>query len=78
MCWSLAEVFSSFFSRFSYQTGYIGTELASEIKCTFPDKQVTLIEANKRLVKGSVPKVSAMAQKALEKLGVKVVLEERL
>ncbi|KAL7748420.1 hypothetical protein RI367_006112 [Sorochytrium milnesiophthora] len=59
--------------------GIVGVEVASEIKSVFPDKQVTIVEANERLMKRNAPEVHRAVHKYLtEKLGISIILRERL
>ena len=58
--------------------GFIGTELAAEIKVVYPDKHVTLIEANQKLVKKCSPKTCQIAQSSLEGMGVKIEFGQRI
>lgn len=60
--------------------GAVGCEVAAEIKAKYPDKAVTIIEANAKLVDGSNLRESfyTTLQSGLERLGVKVILNERL
>jgi NADH dehydrogenase FAD-containing subunit len=63
--------------------GLVGCELASEVARTydgirFPKKKITLVESNHSLVRRSTPKQQENAAQYLEKLGVEVVLHERV
>ncbi|KUF89986.1 Apoptosis-inducing factor B [Phytophthora nicotianae] len=60
--------------------GSVGCEVAAEIKVKYPSKSVTIVDANKQLISGSNlrDKFYSYLNASLEKLGVKVVLGERL
>ncbi|ETL85408.1 hypothetical protein L917_15037, partial [Phytophthora nicotianae] len=60
--------------------GAVGCEVAAEIKVKYPSKSVTIVDANKQLISGSNlrDKFYSYLNASLEKLGVKVVLGERL
>jgi len=57
--------------------GPVGYELAGEIKDAYPSKQVTLVQAGSALVSATLPsKFRSSAQKKIEKMGVKVILNQ--
>jgi NADH dehydrogenase FAD-containing subunit len=63
--------------------GLVGCELASEVSRIYdgvnrPKKKVTLVESGDTLVQRSTPKQRQYAAQYLEKLGVEVVLGERV
>uniref|UniRef100_A0AAV1UI28 FAD/NAD(P)-binding domain-containing protein n=1 Tax=Peronospora matthiolae TaxID=2874970 RepID=A0AAV1UI28_9STRA len=60
--------------------GAVGCEVAGEIKSKWPDKSVTIVEANERLVSGNNlnAKFHLKLNSSLSKLGVKVIRGERL
>ncbi|CAI5711627.1 unnamed protein product [Peronospora effusa] len=60
--------------------GAVGCEVAAEIKCKYPNKFVTIVDANEKLVSGNnlCDKFYAKLNESLEKLGVQVILGERL
>jgi len=63
--------------------GLVGCELASEVSrnydgITLPKKRITIVEANSSLVPRSTPKQRKNAEAYLKKLGVEVVLNERV
>ena len=58
--------------------GVVGCELASELKGAFPDKNVTIVESNSTLLKRTPPRAQQLARRALEKMGVKMIFNERI
>ncbi|KAG3118784.1 hypothetical protein PI125_g2594 [Phytophthora idaei] len=60
--------------------GSVGCEVAAEIKAKYPEKSVTILDANTRLISGSNlrDKFYAKLNASLAELGVKVMLGERL
>lgn len=58
--------------------GPIGIEIAGEITEDFPDKNVTLVESNTDLLKGTSRKVAAYAHKELSSRGVTFHLGQRV
>ncbi|TFF98586.1 MAG: hypothetical protein EU547_01010, partial [Promethearchaeota archaeon] len=56
--------------------GAVGVELAGDIAYIYPEKKITLIEALPRLLNQFKPKTSKIAQKQLESMGVRVILNE--
>lgn len=63
--------------------GLVGCELASEVSrnydgITLPKKRITIVQANSSLVPRSTPKQRKNAEAYLKKLGVEVVLNERV
>ncbi|KAL7747499.1 Transmembrane channel-like [Sorochytrium milnesiophthora] len=59
--------------------GIVGVEVAAEIKSVYPNKQVTMVEANERLLKRNSRNVHATIFNHLTKtLGICVVLGDRL
>lgn len=58
--------------------GAAGVEIAGDAKAMFPEKNVTLVHSRPVLLNTFGPKLQKLAVTELEKLGVKVVLEERL
>ncbi len=58
--------------------GVVGTELAAEIICAFPEKKITIVQAVGELLERNVPKVRKYAQKFLEKRGVKILFNEKM
>ncbi|TFF90050.1 MAG: hypothetical protein EU548_04980 [Promethearchaeota archaeon] len=56
--------------------GAVGVELAGDIAYAYPKKEVTLVEALPRLLNQFNPKASKIAQKQLERMGVRVILDE--
>ncbi|CAI5732897.1 unnamed protein product [Hyaloperonospora brassicae] len=60
--------------------GAVGCEVAAEVKSKWPNKSVTIVHASKRLVSGSNlnDKFYVKLNSSLHKLGVKVILGERL
>jgi len=60
--------------------GAVGVEVAAEIKAKYPSKSVTIVDANDKLIAGNNlrDKFHTYLEAGLEKLGVKVVLGERL
>lgn len=58
--------------------GPAGVEIAADAKALYPEKNVTLLHSQKRLMNASFgPKMHEVAVKELEKLGVNLVLGER-
>jgi apoptosis-inducing factor 2 len=58
--------------------GLIGTELAGEFATRTPDKEITVVHAQSRLLERNTPSVSAYAQKFLEDRGVTIILGEKI
>lgn len=60
--------------------GPVGIELAGEIGTDFPDKNVTLVHSQPTLLYPNIfqEKVYAGSQEQLEKLGVKIILNDRI
>jgi apoptosis-inducing factor 2 len=58
--------------------GLIGTELAGEFATRTPDKKITVVHAQSRLLERNMPSVSAYAQKFLEDRGVSIILGEKI
>lgn len=58
--------------------GPAGVELAADAKDRYPDKTVTLVHSRDKLLNRFGPKIQAAAAKELERLGVQVVLGERV
>jgi len=58
--------------------GAVGVELAAEIVCHFPEKQVTIVDAAPALLPLFPPKVAQHAQKWFEDRGVELLLGEPL
>ncbi|KAG6618715.1 Apoptosis-inducing factor B [Phytophthora cinnamomi] len=60
--------------------GAVGCEVAAEIKAKYPTKSVTIVDANEKLVAGGNlrDKFYVYLDAAMDKLGVKVILGERL
>ncbi|KAE8893602.1 hypothetical protein PF005_g30501 [Phytophthora fragariae] len=60
--------------------GAVGCEVAAEIKAKYPTKSVTIVDANDKLIAGNNlrDKFYDYLNASLDKLGVKVVLGERL
>ncbi|HLC78090.1 MAG TPA: FAD-dependent oxidoreductase [Candidatus Nanoarchaeia archaeon] len=56
--------------------GLVGVELASEIKCVYKDKKITLIQFDSSLIPRNCKKSRDYAQKHLEKCGVKLIFNE--
>jgi NADH dehydrogenase FAD-containing subunit len=58
--------------------GAVGTELAAEIVCHFPEKQVTIVDAQKKLVPLFPSKTSDHVASWFQKKGTRLVLGEML
>lgn len=60
--------------------GAVGCEVAAEIKAKYPTKSVTIVDANDKLIAGNNlrDKFYDYLNASLDKLGVKVILGERL
>ncbi|EGZ05864.1 hypothetical protein PHYSODRAFT_532994 [Phytophthora sojae] len=60
--------------------GAVGCEVAAEIKAKYPIKSVTIVDANDKLIAGNNlrDKFYSYLSASLDKLGVKVILGERL
>ncbi|GMF40849.1 unnamed protein product [Phytophthora fragariaefolia] len=60
--------------------GAVGCEVAAEIKTKYPSKAVTIVEAHSKLIAGNnlTDTFYTRLNKSLEKLGIKVMLGERL
>ena len=58
--------------------GVVGTELAAEIICKFPMKNITIIHAGAELLERNPPRVRSYAQQFLEKRGVEIKFNERI
>ncbi|KAF4047006.1 Pyridine nucleotide-disulfide oxidoreductase [Phytophthora infestans] len=60
--------------------GAVGCEVAAEIKSKYPKKSVTIVDANKQLIAGNNlrDKFYSYLNASMEKLGVKVIVGERL
>ncbi|KAJ5425413.1 hypothetical protein N7465_000483 [Penicillium sp. CMV-2018d] len=58
--------------------GPAGVELAADVKSVHPHKDVTLVHSRKTLLNNFGTKVHEIALKALEELGVRVILGERI
>lgn len=58
--------------------GFLGIELACQLSSTFPDKDVTLIEAEDQVVSRCGQVVQKKIMDRLQKLGVQVCLSERI
>lgn len=58
--------------------GSVGVEIAGEIATNFPSKKVTLVEANGQLIKRMTEKVHIKCMAYLKKIGVEIILNERL
>ncbi len=59
--------------------GACGTEMAGELKVAYPDKTIMLIDKNTELLADqNLPKMRAPMKKALEDLGVELILGETL
>ncbi|KAJ3091912.1 hypothetical protein HK102_012584 [Quaeritorhiza haematococci] len=58
--------------------GPAGVELASEIKATFTDKNVTLIDQHPTLLNRLTPEMQMLARKSLERIGVDLILGEHV
>jgi NADH dehydrogenase FAD-containing subunit len=58
--------------------GPAGVELATDAKSVYPQKNVTLVHSRKTLLNNFGTKLHDVALEALEKLGVRVVLGERV
>jgi apoptosis-inducing factor 2 len=58
--------------------GPVGVELAGEISTKYPDKKITLIHGNSRLLDFLTDKASRKASSLLESLGVTIILNERI
>lgn len=58
--------------------GAAGVELASDAKSVYPQKNVTLVHSRKTLLNSFGTKLHNVALEALEKLGVRVVVDERI
>ena len=60
--------------------GPVGVELAGEIAVDFPDKEVTLVHSQPTLLEPNVykEKIYRRTQEELEKLNVKVILNDRI
>jgi NADH dehydrogenase FAD-containing subunit len=58
--------------------GAVGVELAGDIAYTYPEKNITLVEALPRLLSQFKPKASRIAQKQLESMSVHVIINEFL
>ena len=56
--------------------GTVGVELAGDIAYTYPKKNITLIESLPKLLNNFKARASKIAKKQLEKMGVKVILNE--
>ncbi|MCP4761521.1 MAG: FAD-dependent oxidoreductase, partial [archaeon] len=56
--------------------GVVGVELAGEIKSKFPDMEVQLIHGAPQLMELFHPKTGKIAYKILEKLGIRIFLNE--
>lgn len=52
--------------------GPSGVEAAAEVATTFAGKSITLVHPLSRLLSNAPPKAGTLAQRFLEKLGVKV------
>ncbi|KAK3356696.1 hypothetical protein B0T25DRAFT_497387 [Lasiosphaeria hispida] len=57
--------------------GAAGVELATDAKHQYPDKSVTLVHSRPSVMHRFGPELQAEAMKALERLGVDVILEEK-
>lgn len=58
--------------------GLVGVELASEIIDKFPEKEVIIVHSDNRLIPRQMKKSSEVSLKHLEKMGVKVILGEKV
>jgi NADH dehydrogenase FAD-containing subunit len=58
--------------------GPAGVELSTDIKSVKPHKNVTLVDSRKSLINSFRKKLHDVALKALEELGVRVILGERI
>lgn len=58
--------------------GAAGMEIASDTKSKYPEKSVTLVHSRDRLLNTFGPKLHEEAAKALNELGVKTLLNERV
>jgi NADH dehydrogenase FAD-containing subunit len=58
--------------------GLVGVEVAGEIITKYPMKNVFLIDSNSQLLKKLKKSTSSKIQQYLEKMGIKVFLNERL
>jgi NADH dehydrogenase FAD-containing subunit len=58
--------------------GVVGIELAAEIMTHFPDKDMTIVEAGKKIMSRQSEKVSRYAQKFLENRNVKIMFGEKI
>jgi len=56
--------------------GTVGVELAGDIAYSYPEKNITLIESSPRLLNGFKARASKVAKNQLEKMGVRVILNE--
>jgi NADH dehydrogenase FAD-containing subunit len=58
--------------------GPVGVELSGEIAYKFQNKQISLIHSRERILNYLKPKASILAEQQLLKLGVKIILKERV
>ncbi|KAL7746887.1 hypothetical protein RI367_007707 [Sorochytrium milnesiophthora] len=59
--------------------GIVGVEVAAEVKSVYPDKQVTIVEANTRLMKRNASTVhNSIAKYLTDTLGIEIVLGDRV
>lgn len=58
--------------------GLVGIELACEIMHAFPDKEVTIVEGNPRLLPRNPEKLAIAISRYLQNLGVEVITGERV
>ncbi len=57
--------------------GLVGVELAAELCTHYPEKEVTIVHANKDLIERNDPKSRKYAKKFLQKHNVKLIFNER-
>ncbi|GAD96760.1 mercuric reductase, putative [Paecilomyces variotii No. 5] len=58
--------------------GAAGVEIAGDAKAAYPEKNVTLVHSRSALLNTFGPKLQKLAASELEKLGVNIILQERL
>ncbi len=58
--------------------GVVGSELCGELITAFPNKRVVLVHSGSKLVSRAHPATGDHAKNTLEKLGVKIIFNERV
>jgi apoptosis-inducing factor 2 len=58
--------------------GLVGVELAAEIICKFPEKEVTLVHSKSELIERNPQKARDYVKKFLLKKGVKIIFNQRI